>query len=426
VTRMATPTRGDEGPGTYVLPPEQRSGAAGVRQILSELRGKPQREKVSATLLREARQREQLLVSAAHSLSRAEPTVRSHRAEALDTPEYRGAFATYIRHGARALDERARNALAYGEVRDLSSLTGSAGGYSVPQAFRDALTQSLKWATAMRAVATVASTPDGRTLNWPGVDDTGNAATQISENTQVTIAGGGGDPVFRQIRINAYDFVAVERIPIPLLQDANVTFAYGGPGAVSKNPNAPGGYQGLGLNAQLADMFAARFARALEPLYATGSGVGQPLGIISAATVGVTSAGPTAITFADLENLFYSVDPAYRQNGAWMMNNATAQAIQQLVDASGTPLFNPAWGPLKILGSPVVVNNSMSGLTATSRSVAFGDFSRGALIRDVDDVRMVRLNERYADYLQAGLLCHLRTDSVLSDPQAIRILQQHA
>ena len=53
--------------------------------------------------------------------------------------------------------------------------------------------------------------------------------------------------------------------------------------------------------------FAQRIARGQSPHFHTGTGTGQPLGI-TAATVGATTASPTAISLADLAALVQSVD----------------------------------------------------------------------------------------------------------------------
>jgi HK97 family phage major capsid protein len=52
---------------------------------------------------------------------------------------------------------------------------------------------------------------------------------------------------------------------------------------------------------------------------------------------------------------------------------------------------------------------------ATSvKSILFGDFSK-YLIRDVADIRLVRMDERYADYDQVGFTAFMRSDGDLLD-----------
>ena len=46
--------------------------------------------------------------------------------------------------------------------------------------------------------------------------------------------------------------------------------------------------------------------------------------------------------------------------------------------------------------------------------ILFGDFSK-YLIRDVNDIRLVRMDERYADYDQVGFTAFMRSDGDLLD-----------
>jgi HK97 family phage major capsid protein len=70
--------------------------------------------------------------------------------------------------------------------------------------------------------------------------------------------------------------------------------------------------------------------------------------------------------------------------------------------------------PNTILGYPYTINQSMASMTASAKSVLFGDFSK-YVIRDVRGFTLVRLDERYADYHQVGFLAFLRTDGDLLD-----------
>jgi HK97 family phage major capsid protein len=108
-----------------------------------------------------------------------------------------------------------------------------------------------------------------------------------------------------------------------------------------------------------------------------------------------------------------------------MMSGATGNAISGIQDSQNRAVFQPN-EPLSILGRPVVFHDSMASIAATNIAVLFGDWKRGYIIRDVADARVQVLHERYADYLQVGVLEHLRSDGTLDDARALRSLQQHA
>jgi HK97 family phage major capsid protein len=140
---------------------------------------------------------------------------------------------------------------------------------------------------------------------------------------------------------------------------------------------------------------------------------------VTASTLGKTGANgqTTSVTYADLVDLMHSVDPAYRGNAVWMLHDSTLKAIKKLVDSQGRPLWSAGLAsgdPDTILGSRFVVNQSMPVMAASAKSILYGDCSK-YLIRDVSDIQLVRLNERYGEYHQVGFLAFYRGDGDLLD-----------
>ena len=68
--------------------------------------------------------------------------------------------------------------------------------------------------------------------------------------------------------------------------------------------------------------------------------------------------------------------------------------------------------PDTILGYPVVINQDVAAMGVSAKSILFGDFSN-YFVRDALDVRLVRLDERYADTLEVGFIAFQRTDGNL-------------
>jgi hypothetical protein len=121
----------------------------------------------------------------------------------------------------------------------------------------------------------------------------------------------------------------------------------------------------------------------------------QPLGVIPGATTGVTTASNSAITWVEIVKLWGSVNAVYRANGTWMMNTATAATLNELEDSAGKPLFNPAFGPMQILGRPVVINDQFPNIgSATSPIVS----ATGSV--DISSVPQVSLVFRWLNGLQ--------------------------
>jgi HK97 family phage major capsid protein len=113
------------------------------------------------------------------------------------------------------------------------------------------------------------------------------------------------------------------------------------------------------------------------------------------------------------------VDPAYRASGrcVWVMNDATLWKIRSISDTQGHPLWQPnvqLGGMDNVHGYNVLIDQN-AGDISTSASTAgglyFGDFQTAMVVRQVDQASVMRLDERYADYLQVGFLGFVRMDA---------------
>jgi HK97 family phage major capsid protein len=92
------------------------------------------------------------------------------------------------------------------------------------------------------------------------------------------------------------------------------------------------------------------------------------------------------------------------------------KAVRKLKDSQNRYLFEPsltAGAPGTILGKPYVINQDMSNTFTTGQKlIMYGDWSK-FVIRDVRDLIIRRLNERYADADQVGYIGFYRGDSNL-------------
>ena len=143
------------------------------------------------------------------------------------------------------------------------------------------------------------------------------------------------------------------------------------------------------------------------------------MGVVVASTEGKEAASKTAVTDTEIIDLEHSVDPAYRPNSIWMFHDTILAAVRKLKDVtSGQYLWQPgmqAGVPDRLLGYRYVVNQSMTGTQAqAAKIVLFGDFSKYK-IRDVAGVRLVRLDELFAQTDQVGFVAFLRSDGNLLD-----------
>jgi HK97 family phage major capsid protein len=324
------------------------------------------------------------------------------------------AFDGFVRHGISGITPEQRDMLAgqyvgadSDEFRALSVGTSSAGGYTVPPGFRDTLVETMKWYGSVREVATVVNSDSGQPLQWPTFNGTAQVGRILAENTALTQT----DPVFGTATLNAYMYSSdLVLVPYQFLQDTAIN-----------------------VEEFLARNLGMRIGRIQNTHFTTGTGSSQPLGIQTNATSGVTLAtgNTTTLTYAGLLALTHSIDPAYRLGGKaqFMMSDTAIMAAQAILDSQNRPLWQPslqAGVPDTLLSYGIVVNNDMPVPAANAKSVLFGDFERGYVIRDIVGVQVQRLNERYADYLQVGWFAYARSDATVQDAAAYKALTQSA
>lgn len=325
--------------------------------------------------------------------------------------QHSAAFSKYLRGGMEALnaDERVQFANHYlavqpGNVRAAQTLTTTGGGYLVPQGFSDQLEQALKWFGGILGNVDEFTTESGNPLPWPTVNDTGNSGTApLAINTQVTET----DLVFGQTTFNAFIFSSDSvLVPLALMQDSY-----------------------FDLDAFIAKALGTRIGRKLNNKLTVGAGTTEPNGLQTAAiasgsvTTGTTGE-TTSLIYDDLVNLMHLVDPAYRQqpDAKFMFHDSTLKALRKLKDTAGRPLWQPALGagfgngfPETILDKPYVINNDMPVMAANAYSILFGALKNYKVRRVAGGTTVLRLVERYADYLQVGFIGFLRADGNLLD-----------
>ncbi len=319
-------------------------------------------------------------------------------AGADEAPEER-AFEQYLRTG------NANSELA--EYRAQSEGTNTAGGYLVPAGFRAKLIERMKQFGGIAEVAETFTTSEGGTVNYPTVDDTANVGEIVAEGG--TFAA-GADLVFGTRALTAYKYMAGGAGNLPLkvswelLQDAAFDVA----GFVARK-------------------LGERIARVQGVHWATGTGTGQPQGLVTPITTsGAIASNAVGPTYAELLATVNFLDPAYRAGARWVMNSATLALIQGLVDTTGRPILNDrdagianSPGGSTLLGYPVTIDQAMPSAAAGAKFLAFGDINEAYVIRRVKDVTLVTLNELYAANGQTGFMSWARADGAVQNPNAV-------
>lgn len=349
----------------------------------------------------------------------------------VETPELRGtgspvntpaevdearvseAFTSFLRHGMDGLspENRAIMAPRYeqlgGEVRAQSIGTTTAGGFLVPPGYWLRISEVLKAYGGILGISNVITTATGQPLQWPNNDDTANIGAILGENTVVTEV----DVTLGQRILNAWTYSSNSiLVSLQLLQDS-----------------------AFDLDSFITRKLGMRVGRALAIHLATGTGTNQPTGIMTTVGTGVTGTTTGKVgapQYADLVDLTHAVDPAYRAGGnvRFVMHDLTLAAIRKLVDTQGRPLWVPAQSsttisgsnPDTILGYPITIDQAIPATAVSTKSVLFGDFEAGYVVRQVLGFNLLRLVERYADFLQVGFIGFARYDARPDDASAIK------
>jgi HK97 family phage major capsid protein len=288
----------------------------------------------------------------------------------------------------------------------LSAVTSGLGGATVPaENFIPKLERAMLLFGGPEQVAEIMTTTSGETLTMPTSNDTTNKGRIIAENN-----GGSTSQTtesFGQIQWFAYKYTSdAILVPSELLDDSAVDLA-----------------------GMLGDMLGERLGRIGADHFTTGTGAGQPKGLITAATLGKTTASATAITADEIIDLVHSVNPAYRNGASFMLHDSILQQIRKIKDSYGQYLWQPSIQlgiPDKLYGYNLTINQSMdSAVTTTKKTVAFGLMNKYK-IRRVKGVRLFRLQERYRDADQDGFVAFVRQDGNLLDAGVapVKYLQQ--
>lgn len=265
------------------------------------------------------------------------------------------------------------------ETRDQSVGVPAEGGYLVPEGFSNEITEQMSYYGGMREVSRIYPTSTGNNIPWPTWDDTAAKAIIVGEGAATT----AGQLTFGQTTLVAYKY-STQYIPVSweLLQDSFFDF-----------------------EALIARSFASRMGRGTNEHFTTGTGTGQPLGIVNAVnTINLPAGGGEAsLTFDVIKDLVYAVNRDYRvrPRTAFMFHDTVEKLIYQLSvgSADARALWQPGFAdgvPDRVLGYRYQVNNDMPTdftVGASKPSIMlFGDWEH-YIIRDIAPMMMMRLDE---------------------------------
>ena len=251
-------------------------------------------------------------------------------------------------------------------ARAAMSLTGANGGYLVPFTLDPSVILTNNGATdPFRSISRVVSIT---TDDWNGVSSAGVTAEWIAEATEVADAS----PTFGQPTITAHKADAYIQGSLEVVADAS-------------------------LSGEIAMLIADAKGRLEATAHATGSGSGQPYGIVTA--LGLTTAsrvagssgaaGAADFVLADVYAVKNALPPRYRPNASWVGEQTNIDKIRRFGEGStGAAAF---WADLAVdtppllLGKPVYESSAMDSTIVSGSNddvLIIGDFRHGFVLVD--------------------------------------------
>jgi len=317
------------------------------------------------------------------------------------SPAYRSAFEEYLRNGDRAV-YTAEEAAA---VRASLSLSGSAGGYSLPTLLDPTLIHTgTATKNPIRRIARVVS---GTQNVWHGVS-VGNVTTAWKSEGSVFT---DGTPTFSNPSVTAGLLSAYVTGSFEIFQDSN-------------------------LLGQLPGLIGESIDYAEGTAFVTGSGSSGPTGVVTAisATAGckvtaTTRGSFTTASAVDVFALLNAVPSRYEDSVTWLANKQTFNTVKQMSTGSQGSYFwtdfNAAIGS-PLLGSPIAQSSDMATATTSGTAlIVLGDFSQYVVydrigvsievIQNVVDGSGIPTGQR-------GLVAYKRVGGNVTDLGAFRFL----
>jgi HK97 family phage major capsid protein len=320
------------------------------------------------------------------------------------------AFESYLRTGRPNADISGLQVTnAQGEG------TAAGGGYLVPDEFQRKLVEVRKAFGGFAANVEVMSTTTGAPLEYPTNDDTANEGDITAESEAVA---SGADLVFGTVNLGAHKYTSAGagsnlplRVPVELLQDA----AFDVQGLVSRK-------------------LGQRIARKQATHWVTGTGVGQPKGIVAASLTADRDLD-TADTpdYEDLVEFQDLLDEEYDEGAKWLMRKSTWTLLRLIVDLNGRPIVQSSTEGISgrpervLLGKPVIIDEAMPVLSSAGDTfaIAYGNFTEAYIIRRVSNLVVVVNPYTRAANGEVEFTAWERADGNIQNRTAYKILQNN-
>jgi len=311
------------------------------------------------------------------------------------TPEYRSAFADFLRYGETRLGARQleilRTGVAAPETRATLQQDQDVGGgfFATSEQFVNRLLKSADNMLPIRGLATRFQVARGETLGAPSLD--GDLTAFSFGSGELTTATENIGLRLGKRELRPHDIQAnVVKFSRALL------------------PNSRLDVEGL-----VAERVGYALANCLDAAFMTGDGAREPLGLFTASDAGIgtsrdVNVGSTTTFTADgLIAAQGALKDAYDANARWLFHKDAITLIRKLKDGNQQYIWQPGLAlgvQNQILGKPYITGDNVPHTFSSALyGGMYGDFSY-YWIADSVNMSVQRLTELYALTNQIGLL----------------------
>lgn len=276
------------------------------------------------------------------------------------------------------------------------------GGYTISTGFQKELEKAMLAYGGMLQVSRTWKTSKGNVIEWPKVNDTMNRGYLLAESGNAETSAAkitDAQNLFEAYKITS----GLLRLTSEIIEDSE-----------------------FNIVEEVNGFLSERMGRGINYYTTLADGNTKPKGITVAAAHGNNTENDTVLAVNDFLALEHEVDPAYRVGAGWMFHDSVLKEIKRVSLAAtvGYPLWVPSFrdgAPSTILNYPYTINQDMAAFTYNASSAndnakiaLFGNFKK-YIIRTVNSMRLVRLNERFGDTDEIGLVAFWRFDGDLID-----------
>jgi HK97 family phage major capsid protein len=168
---------------------------------------------------------------------------------------------------------------------------------------------------------------------------------------------------------------------------------------------------------------AEKFGRTEGTAFVSGTGVKQPEGLMTNASVGKVAGGHASEIRTDgLLDLYAALKTGYDNNAVYLMSKATMVAVRKLKDTYGQYLWQPALAdgmPPTFNGIPIVLCPDMDPIGANNFPVAYGDIRAAYTIVDSKQMTVLRDDLTQSDNDLVRFRFKMRVGGQVVQPEAV-------